>query len=50
MLFRWLLAAVHLLAFGLTLASIPGRSWALRRIASPSNVSAILLRDARFFG
>ncbi|MGF6601610.1 putative membrane protein [Paraburkholderia sp. GAS448] len=46
MLFRWSLAAVHLLAFGLALASILGRSWALRRTSSPANVSAIFQADA----
>ena len=46
MLFRWSLAAVHLLAFGLALASILGRSWALRRTASPANVPAIFQADA----
>jgi putative membrane protein len=46
MLFRWLLAAVHLLAFGFALASILGRSWALRRCSAPAGLPRVFRTDA----
>ena len=47
MLIRWLLAAIHLLAFGFALASVLSRARALRRL-DPSNslhANAAGLRD-----
>lgn len=46
MLFRWLLAAIHLLAFGFALASILGRSRLLRRCAGTADLPAVFRADA----
>lgn len=46
MLFRWLLASVHLLAFGFALAAILGRSWALRRCSAPAGLRRVFRTDA----
>ncbi|CAG4905794.1 DUF2214 family protein [Paraburkholderia saeva] len=46
MLFRWLLAAIHLLGFGYALASILGRSRLLRRCTTTVDLPAIFRADA----
>jgi len=47
MLIRWLLAAVHLLAFGFALGSVLARARALRRLDAAQSVqaNAVRLRD-----
>ncbi|QNB11840.1 DUF2214 family protein [Paraburkholderia tropica] len=45
MLVRWLLAAIHLLAFGFALASIVRRSRGLRRCTSTEGLPAIFSAD-----
>lgn len=47
MLIRWLLAAIHLLAFGFALASVLARARALRRLDASNSVqaNAVVLRD-----
>jgi putative membrane protein len=45
MIARWLLAAVHLLAFGFALASILRRSRGLRRCTSTEDLPAIFSAD-----
>jgi len=45
MLIRWLLAAVHLLGYGFALASIIGRTRALRRLSSPADLPRVFLAD-----
>jgi len=45
MLTRWLLAAVHLLAFGFALASIVRRTRGLRRCTSTEDLPAIFRAD-----
>ncbi|HZZ12356.1 MAG TPA: DUF2214 domain-containing protein, partial [Paraburkholderia sp.] len=41
MLVRWLLAAIHLLAYGFALASILRRTWALRRASVPAALRSV---------
>ncbi|WGS48885.1 DUF2214 family protein [Paraburkholderia sp. D15] len=48
MLVRWLLAALHLLAFGLAFASILRRTWALRRAAVPAALRSVFRADTRW--
>jgi putative membrane protein len=45
MLIRWLLAAVHLLGYGFALASIIGRTRALRRLSGPADLPRVFLAD-----
>ncbi|MFP3567603.1 DUF2214 family protein [Paraburkholderia sp. SIMBA_030] len=45
MLVRWLLAAVHLLAYGFALASILRRTWALRRATVPAALRSVFRAD-----
>lgn len=45
MLVRWLLAAIHLLAYGFALASILRRTWALRRATVPAALRAVFRAD-----
>ncbi|MEX3932876.1 DUF2214 family protein [Paraburkholderia phymatum] len=45
MLIRWLLAAVHLLGYGFALASIIGRTRALRRLSGPTDLPRVFLAD-----
>jgi putative membrane protein len=49
MLVRWCLAAIHLLAFGLALASVFGRARALRQLDPASSVSANSARLKQVF-
>jgi putative membrane protein len=49
MMIRWLLAAVHLSAFGFALVGIAGRNRALRRVAAdpqPGELGAVFRSDA----
>jgi putative membrane protein len=46
MLVRWLLAAIHLLAFGFALASILRRAWALRQLGAASAACASIASTA----
>jgi putative membrane protein len=46
MLVRWLLAAIHLLAYGFALASILRRTWALRRASVPAALRSVFRADA----
>jgi putative membrane protein len=48
MLVRWLLAAIHLLAFGFALASILRRAWALRQLGAASAASTSAALQAAF--
>lgn len=48
MLVRWLLAAVHLLAYGFALASILRRTWALRRATVPAALRSVFRSDTRW--
>ena len=48
MLVRWLLAALHLLAYGFALASILRRTWALRRAAVPAALRSVFRADTRW--
>jgi putative membrane protein len=48
MLVRWLLAAVHLLAYGFALASILRRTWALRRASVPAALRSVFRADTRW--
>lgn len=48
MLVRWLLAALHLLAYGFALASILRRTWALRRASVPAALRSVLRADTRW--
>ncbi|MGF6772561.1 putative membrane protein [Paraburkholderia sp. GAS199] len=45
MLVRWLLAAIHLLAYGFALASILRRTWALRRATVPAALRSVFRAD-----
>ncbi|MFL9905829.1 DUF2214 family protein [Paraburkholderia sp. RL17-337-BIB-A] len=45
MLVRWLLAALHLLAYGFALASILRRTWALRRASVPAALRSVFRAD-----
>ncbi|SEJ51610.1 DUF2214 family protein [Paraburkholderia diazotrophica] len=45
MMIRWLLAAVHLLGYGFALASIIGRTRALRQLSGPADLSRVFLAD-----
>jgi putative membrane protein len=45
MLVRWLLAALHLLAYGFALASILRRTWALRRATVPAALRSVFRAD-----
>lgn len=45
MLVRWLLATLHLLAFGFALASILRRTWALRRATVPAALRSVFRAD-----
>ncbi|MEM5382501.1 DUF2214 family protein [Paraburkholderia phymatum] len=45
MLIRWLLAAVHLLGYGFALASIIGRTRALRRLSGPADLPRVFIAD-----
>ena len=45
MLIRWLLAAVHLLGYGFALASIIGRTRALRRLSGLADLPRVFLAD-----
>jgi len=47
MLVRWLLAAIHLLAYGFALASILRRTWALRRATVPAALRSVFPRSQR---
>ncbi|WP_244815594.1 DUF2214 family protein [Caballeronia sp. Lep1P3] len=49
MLIRWLLAALHLLAFGFALASVLARARALRRLDASQSVQANELRLREVF-
>ena len=48
MLVRWLLAALHLLAYGFALASILRRTWSLRRAAVPAALRSVFRADTRW--
>ncbi len=48
MLVRWLLAAIHLLAYGFALASILRRTWSLRRAAVPAALRSVFRADSRW--
>ncbi|HYS63364.1 MAG TPA: DUF2214 family protein [Paraburkholderia sp.] len=48
MLVRWLLAAIHLLAYGFALASILRRTWALRRATVPAALRSVFRADTRW--
>ncbi|CAB3643053.1 DUF2214 family protein [Paraburkholderia rhynchosiae] len=48
MLVRWLLAALHLLAYGFALASILRRTWALRRATVPAALRSVFRADTRW--
>ena len=48
MLVRWLLAAIHLLAYGFALASILRRTWALRRATVPAALRSLFRADTRW--
>ncbi|HEX7931469.1 MAG TPA: DUF2214 family protein [Paraburkholderia sp.] len=48
MLVRWLLAALHLLAYGFALASILRRTWALRRATVPAALRSLFRADTRW--
>jgi putative membrane protein len=45
MLVRWLIAALHLLAYGFALASILRRTWALRRASVPAALRSVFRAD-----
>ncbi|MFC0398606.1 DUF2214 family protein [Paraburkholderia rhizosphaerae] len=45
MLIRWVLAALHLLGYGLALVAIVARTYALRRCSSPQSLSSVFLAD-----
>jgi putative membrane protein len=45
MLVRWLIAALHLLAYGFALASILRRTWALRRATVPAALRSVFRAD-----
>jgi putative membrane protein len=45
MLIRWLLAAIHLLGYGVALASILARTRALRRCSTPARLPEVFLAD-----
>src|ERR1700761_3757677 len=45
MLVRWLIAAIHLLAYGFALASILRRTWALRRATVPAALRSVFRVD-----
>lgn len=45
MLIRWLLAAIHLLAYGFALASIIARTRALRRLSGVEDLTRVFLAD-----
>ena len=49
MLVRWLLAALHLLAYGFALGSILRRTWALRRASVPAALRSVFRADT-FWG
>src|ERR1700761_3891353 len=48
MLVRWLIAAIHLLAYGFALASILRRTWALRRASVPAALRSVFRADTRW--
>ena len=48
MLVRWLLAALHLLAYGFALASILRRTWSLRRASVPAALRSVFRADTRW--
>ncbi|WP_027804110.1 DUF2214 family protein [Paraburkholderia dilworthii] len=48
MLVRWLLAALHLLAYGFALASILRRTWSLRRATVPAALRSVFRADTRW--
>lgn len=48
MLVRWLIAAIHLLAYGFALASILRRTWALRRATVPAALRSLFRADTRW--
>ncbi|MBB5409612.1 MULTISPECIES: DUF2214 family protein [unclassified Paraburkholderia] len=48
MLVRWLLAALHLLAYGFALASILRRTWSLRRASVPAALRSVFRADSRW--
>ncbi len=48
MLVRWLLAAIHLLAYGFALASILRRTWSLRRASVPAALRSVFRADTRW--
>ena len=48
MLVRWLLAAIHLLAYGFALASILRRTWSLRRASVPAALRSVFRSDTRW--
>jgi putative membrane protein len=45
MLIRWLLAAIHLLGYGVALASILARTRALRRCSTPAQLPDVFFAD-----
>lgn len=48
MLVRWLIAALHLLAYGFALASILRRTWSLRRASVPAALRSVFRADAHW--